>query len=347
MKKALFLALLGLVPVFSSPTLSAQDSRRLSVELRFGLNMNLTNFNPFGGKNQKFAGIRVFGSAIILGDISPNLKTNYGATIAIYNKSLGNNMNPLVSDIQVDFINTLSLGVGWGGMQGSPFRSDFWEGQPRVGYTKYLRTMNQAPFFNLKHDFHSAVFLSSNFIVNNHRRNQTCGSISMTFGDFSLNYYNDGSFPFSTLSLSDGFDRYWTGGLLLMGHNNQGYNSFELSFDQFTGYRPLVYEFSNLFGMNVPEYDGSKGNGNGREIGSTHRDRFSSSSYNSSAYNLKIYLDPNYAVDFGVIGSLMKNERHYGLQDIIHINGRMSMHPNRDINRFYFGITYNQFGYEY
>ena len=195
------------IPIFifcilcgSPPNEVTAQNTALNVELRFGLNLNLYNFNPFTSKNQKFSGLKVFGTAIVAGQISPELRSNYAATIAIYNKSLGNNMNPLISDIQIDFINSLSLGVGWG--KGAIWQRDFWKNeQPMVPYSKYLRTMNQAPFYNLNHNFRNAAFLGTNFIINNHGRNQTCGSIALTFGDFSLNYYNDGSFPFSTTIL--------------------------------------------------------------------------------------------------------------------------------------------------
>lgn len=319
-------------------------AQRLSMELRFGINCNLYNFNPFNNKSkQKFPGLRAFGGFILTGKINRYLMTNYAATIAIYNKSLGNNLSPLVSDIQVDFINTVSVGTGWDfGRNGRVFNFD----NNSVGYNKYLRTVNNSPFYNLRHDYGSALFLSSNFIINNHHRNQTVGSVTITTGDFSLNYYNDGAPPVSTFNLGDGFDRYWTGGILIMGHSNEGFNRVELSFDQFTGYYALVYELSNLLGIDIPEYD--EPNRNHRTEKDKTRDRFSSSAFNSSCYNLKYYLDKNYAFDIGMLGALVdKKNRHWSLQDIIHINGRYTLHPNRDIDRFFIGLTYNQTGYEF
>jgi hypothetical protein len=36
-----------------------------------------------------------------------------------------------------------------------------------------------------------------------------------------------------------------------------------------------------------------------------------------------------------------KKERYFGLQDIIHIKGGFSLHPNNDTQHFFFGGTYN------
>ncbi len=322
---------------------AAPAQSRLTMELRFGINCNLYNFNPFNHqRKQKFPGLRAFGSVILVGHINRYLSTNYAASVALYNKSLGNNLSPLVSDIQIDLINTVSIGAGWDfGRNGRVLNFD----HNQVGYTKYLRTVGSAPFYNLKHNFESALFFSTNFILNNHHRNQTVGSVTITTGDFSLNYYNDGAPPISTFNLGDGFDRYWTGGILLLGHSNAGYNRLELSFDQFTGYQALVYELSNLLGIDIPEYEDP--DRNHRTEKERVRDRYSSSAFNSSTYNLRYFFDPNYALDIGILGAMVdKKERHWALQDIIHINGRYTLHPNKDTDRFFIGMTYNQSGYE-
>lgn len=334
-----------------APALFAQNNRPLRLELRFGMNANLNNFNPFNQRNQKFPGLRIFGTAILNGDIKPWWSSSYAATVCVYNKSLGNNLNPLISDIQIDFVNTLSMGFGW------KWQADG-EG-PFVGYPKYLRTVNNSPYYNLTHTYDNAFFFSSNFILNNHRRHQTVGSVTFTFDNFSVNYYNDGGPVIDWLNIGDGFDRYWTGGVMLSLHKRYAaYNIVEFSFDQFTGYRPLVYELSNIFGMAVPEYDSDTLESN---LPPRNRFRFSSSSYNSSAYNLKFYIDENYGFDLGILGSLVykgktkkrqtatsgrsfnfREDRHWGLQDILHINRYNSLHPNSDINRLYIGFTYNQ-----
>ncbi|MCC7504319.1 MAG: hypothetical protein IT259_03415 [Saprospiraceae bacterium] len=345
------IALLFLLTGAICDTLSAQSNRRLDLELRFGVNCNLNNFNPFSGKNQKFPGVRIYGSAILIGQIKPWLTTSYGASVAVYNKSLGNNLNPLVSDIQIDFVNSLSIGCGW------RWDSNNEEG-PNVGYRKYLRTLNNAPYYNLYHTYDNSVFFSTNFLINNHHRNQTVGTVSLTFDNFSVSYYNDSAPPIEWFNLGDGFDRYWTGGVMLALHKRYGVrNIVELTFDQFTGYQPLVYEISNVLGMGVPNYNSDASATPRAQI----KARNSTTSFNSSAYNVKIFLDDNYAFDAGILGSLVykgkskkrttprgrsvrsRDSLHFGLQDIIHINGHYSLHPNYDINRFYIGLTYNQF----
>jgi Bacterial toxin 23 len=315
---------------------SGQGQRSaLAVELRFGFNCNLYNSDPFKkikGSKQRFPGYRVFGSAILNREIKNDFVVNYGLTFMIYTKSLGNNMNPLVSDIQMDFVNSVSIGYGWKMGKGDNVRDS-------VAYNKYLRTINSGPFSNLKHNFDNAAFFGVNYILNNHGRNQSNGNVNLTFDDFSLLYYNDADIPFKWILTADGFDRFWTGGLALFLHNKHEYNTVELSFDQFTGYQPLLYELSNILGAKVPEYSEKNKDKDKKAL---------SSAYNSSAYNLKIKPFKNYGFDLGVIGSMRDNNgRYWGIQDLIHILKGNAVHPNNDNNRFYLGVTYEQFGYSF
>ena len=132
---------------------------------------------------------------------------------------------------------------------------------------------------------------------------------------------------------ADNFDRYWTGSGGLFFHNEKGYNTTELSFDQFTGYTPLLYELSNIIGINIPLYD---------ESDSTKPGKRSPSTFNTSSYQVKVFTDKNFSIDAGVIGSLMdKKGVHYGIQDLIHMKLKMSLHPNNDVNRYFIGASYN------
>jgi Bacterial toxin 23 len=319
--------------LFLVSNLLHSQSSKLAAELRFGVSVNLNNFAPIPKHTkQKFAGFRLFGTAMLTREIPNDFQLNYGVTLLFYNKSLGNNLNPLVSDIQIDFINSASIGYNLKILKNV---------RDSVAYVKYIRTINSAPFYNLKHDFDNAAIIGANFIINNHGRNQANGHINLTYDNFSLLYYNDGDIPFSTFSLSDGFDRFWTGGVSFFLHHKDEYNMVELSFDQFTGYSPLLYELTNLLGANVPQYTAEKEkNKNGNKK--------TSAAFNSSAYNLKIKFHKNFGIDAGVIGSLVDGKgRHWGVQDIIHINRGYSLHPNNDINRFYMGLTYEQPGYSF
>ena len=118
-----------------------------------------------------------------------------------------------------------------------------------------FKSINTAAFYNMSSNKSTAIFLGSNFILNNHKRNQVVGSFTASFPGVTINYYNDGAFPFDKLPFADNFDRWWTGGFGFYFHNRQSYNNAEFTFDQFTGYSPLLYELSNLIGINLPDYN--------------------------------------------------------------------------------------------
>jgi len=281
----------------------------------FGCNLNFTY-----GKSQDFPGLRLYAAFITNGIYKKNFIVNYGPSISVYTKTLGANLNPTIGDIQIDFTNSLSVGAAWG---------------RELVYTKFFKTLNTGSFYNIATNKNYAAYLTTNFIVNNHRRNQIVGSVSFSAHDFTVNYYNDGAPPFNLLPLADNFDRWWTGGFGVYIHNHKNYNTAELSFDQFTGYSPLLYELSNLVGINLPDYnveDSTVKNNRGQV----------SPAFNTSNYNLKIFLGRGYAIDAGVLGSLRtKYGRVFGLQEIIHTMLKYPLHPNNDINRFYIGGTYN------
>jgi hypothetical protein len=153
--------------------------------------------------------------------------------------------------------------------------------------------------------------------------------------NFSLFYANDGGAPLNYLPFSDQFDRWWTGSGAIFIHNKKGYNQAELAFDQFTGYTPLLYELSSMLGFNLPDYNFSANDSIAKITGSKN-------SFNTSSYELKVFLDPNYAISAGVMGSLFFNDKYFGIQDLIHNSMGYSLHPNNDINRLYLGGTYNQ-----
>jgi hypothetical protein len=239
---------------------------------------------------------------------------NYSPSIAIYTKSIGANLNPLQGDIQIDFTNTFSAGYGWG--------------NDLAGY-KYFRTIHNGEYYNVSTKKKNLLLFSSNFILNNHRRNQIVGSINTTFGDFTFLYANDGP-PFDKLPLADNFDRYWTGSGGIFIHTRKGYNRTEISFDQFTGYTPLLYELSNLLGINVPLYSEEANTGKKKVY-----------SFNTSMYQVKVFTDANYSFQLGVLGNLTnKKGRHFGIQELIHMALKLPLHPNNDMNRIFFGASY-------
>ncbi len=282
----------------------------------FGCNLNFTH-----GPSQQFPGLRLYASFIANGVYKNNFTVNYGPSVSVYTKTLGANLNPLTGDIQIDFTNSFSIGSAWGS---------------NLSYTKFFKTLNTGSFYNIASGYGYGAYLTSNFIVNNHKRNQIVGSVSLSTPNFTVNYYNDGAPPFNLLPLADNFDRWWTGGFGIYIHNRKSYNTVELSFDQFTGYSPLLYELSNLIGINLPDYniEDSTVRNNREQV---------SPAFNTSNYNLKIFFDKNYAMDAGITGSLRtKRGRVFGLQEIIHTMLKYPLHPNNDINRVYIGGTYNR-----
>jgi hypothetical protein len=274
----------------------------------FGANLDL-----HWGPGQRFPGLRLFAGFYATGIYRNHFLVNYGPNISIYTHTLGANLNPLVNDIEMDLNNAFSIGYG----------------AHQVPYLKYFRTLNNGSFYNIGLDRKYALVLTSNFILNNHKRNQTVASISASVDQVTVNYYNDGGWP-SFFPFADNFDRWWTGGIAVYGHRKDAFNSFEFSFDQFTGYQPLLFEAASLLGVNIPTYI----------LDSTQK---VPPDYNTSAYNLKLFGGAGYGANVGVIGSLRTNNTGtlFGLQDIIHRLGGIALHPNYDVNRIFIGGIYN------
>jgi hypothetical protein len=305
-----FAALL-LCLVFLPGIVWAQEDKDWTYKGNFNFGLNLYFYT---GHGQKFPGWKAFCGLSIAATNKHNFLLNYGPSLAVYSKSLGANLNPLTNDVQVDFAHSFSLGYWWG----DPF------------YTKYFRTLGNASYYNTVLDARNAVLLSTIFVFNNHKRHQALGSITGTFGDFTINYYNDGGIPIEWLPISDHFDRYWTGGIGLFFHSNEGYNKVELTFDQFTGYQPLLYEMSSLLGIQVPSYNLQ--DGKAKDV---------PPDFNTSVYNIRFFPGRSFGIDAGLIGAFKtRSGIPFGLQDIIHTLGGYALHPNYDVNRVYLGGTY-------
>lgn len=307
MKHILFIILIAL-----SVPACAQNGWTYKGNFNFGANV----IYVFGAQ-QKFPGFRLFAGFGAQAVYNGHFILNYGPSLSVYKKQLGANLNPTVDDIQVDLINSITAGV-------AGISDD-------LSYEKYMRTMGNGAYYNLQLNQDYAFLVTSNFILNSHKHNQVNGAWTISTPWTTINYYNDGAVPIEWLPISDNFDRYWTGGIGLFVHNDGGYNSVEFTFDQFTGYRPLLYETSTLLGIDAPNYSLQKYYSPG-----------TTPTFNASAYNLKIRLNPNFGADIGALGGLMTNNgTFFGMQDIIHSLGRFAIHPNADYTRFYIGGTYN------
>ncbi len=312
----LFLCRVGIAP--------AQQGWVYHGNFNFGCNYTIN----YSRGSTAFPGLKLFCGFSANGVYKDHFIVNYGPSLSFYTKSIGANLNPLISDVQIDFVNSLSFGAGLNDLP----------------YFKLFRTLDNASYYNVLLNKDYAFLLTSNFILNNHKRNQVNGSIALSFPQFTLNYYNDGGAPFYRIPIADNLDRYWTGGFGIFVHNKSdyklSYNSVEFSFDQFTGYSPLLFEACNMLGIYIPNY-------NLQYDDDTHGPK--PTNYNTSMYNLKVFLIRGYGIDIGAMGSLKdvssrrQKEIYYGLQDIIHIKGGFSLHPNNDNQHFFIGGTYNNF----
>ena len=291
-----------------------QSGWKTDIVANFGCNVFL-NYS----RAQKFPGVRMFAALSVVAVKNNRFTLHYGPSLSIYSRTMGANLNPLVGDIQIDFTNTFSVGYG---------------GDERMNHYKPMRTLHNGDFYNLVTSQRYAFFLSTNFLLNNHRRHQVLGSATATVDNFSVNYHNAGV-PFGGIGLADGFDRYWTGGGTMFIHNSKGYNAVEFGYDQFTGYQPLLYELANIIGINVPLYNPAD---------STFKDKrvHLPNNFNTSMYQLKIGMDQFTSIDVGFVGAMIDRKgRFWGVQDWIHLKGHYPFHPNKDKTRFFMGGSYN------
>ncbi len=336
MKKIVLLLLLLYLHKTSAQVRNSYYSVSVGVQITLNYKLGIYTFQ------QNFPGIKAylgFNSSNDL-EISPKLKGsfNFGTSIGIYNKSLGNSMNLDFQDNQVDWTNNFSLGLLWG----------------KETPTRLLQTIHNISFYNLQHRSKYAAFLGVNFIMNSTKRNQTVGNLSLTFDKFSMTYYNDGGPILSCLGLGDGYDRYWTGGLMLYWHDNHlrnndsvhtSFNKMEFSFDQFTGYKPQMFELLSILGADIQDYDiygRTEMKDSTKVLYTLNSDRKQGFDFNASQYKISYNYDDKIGGSVGVIGSLRdaKHERYFALQDIIHVLRTNPIHPNRDTNRLFFGFNY-------
>jgi hypothetical protein len=294
-----------------SVNIKASDWKFIN-QFNFGISSNI-----FLSKGQTFPGIRLFAGASYTGFSKNHAMVNYGLSVAVYYKSIGNSLNPLVRDIQVDLTNSVDIGIA--GDQND--------------YLIYVRTLGNGSYYNFSFDRNMGIFLGTNFILNSNRRHQTVGVIGLLSKNVSAIYYNDGAIPFNKLGLADSFDRWWTGGGCIYIHSDKGFNYAEFGFDQFTGFSPLRYELSGVIGISIPSYD--KG---GADISQV--DNENAQTFNTSTYFVRISPQAGYSIDLGLAGALRSNSRYFAVQDIIHIKMHNPLHPNFDRTRFMIGGTY-------
>ncbi len=328
-----------------SSCLSAQS---LEAYLNFGATTTLSSNLDEGGSlyaRSKKPSIKAFIGVVLKSELD-YISTDYALSLSIYSKGLGNNQNALYTDIQIDFVNSLSVGL--------KLPSDMKHLRPHFFYEdgqgfnheriKPIRTLNNSGFYGILNRYTNSIYMSTNFILNNHKRNQIVGAFALTFHDVTIQYYNDGTIPFFDLfGLNDRFDRWWTGGGGLYIHRTgNDYNLFEFTFDQFTGYAPLMFELTSILGIDIPPYGTQKSSEKINKRLYNFSD--SDSAFNSSMYNIRVNFNKGFGVDFGVSGNLRSSSgKIWGIQDMIHLLRDIPLHPNNTSNKLHLGLTYTDY----
>ncbi|MBL4662988.1 MAG: hypothetical protein JKY22_05425 [Flavobacteriaceae bacterium] len=176
------------------------------VDAKFGVKLNLN----IGGAGTNVNASVAFGLSSRIGAFQPS--ANISATF--YNGGLGT--TSLARGFQRDVVASGALTVGGG--NASP-----------VG----LNTFNPNTASGVQNTFKNSGTIGTNFVFNSSGRNQQVGFAGARFGDVSIGTHNDFG-GFKMLGLSDGQDRFHTGGgFLSIGTNDSSFQG-TLSFNVFT-----------------------------------------------------------------------------------------------------------------
>ena len=245
----------------------------------------------------------------------------------IYSNGLGTNLLPSLKRTQLDIVNSVGLSNGFGKLPG---KENLYLVQP-FNFMTSSAMMHDVFGFNFT--------FGSNFIVNNHRRNQQVGFVNVGLRDnLQVSFYNDGP-PFHVIGLADGHDRWWTGGGRVQlnfditpGEKkfwqwldrkplSKHFHSFYYLFDRFTGDVQDAYVLSNhLFLDKVPTKDKAQNFFNrGQTIfGFRH----------SNGTGLSVALIGDYKIDVqDWIHNRLRYAKHFSL-------ARKSWHIGIDFQRF-------------
>lgn len=164
----------------------------------------------FGGGKSYFSSTAGVGVSKKFGPINPGVNV----ALNLYNGGLGSleNSNKLHFDTVLSA--KLSAGVGQGNpMDINPLHIN--SGTGLVDNYKYSAT------------------LGTNFILNNSGRNQQVGFVQLRVENFSFQTYNDFQ-GFKKLGISDGYDRWWTGGGNITIGSKNSQHQFIIASDVFT-----------------------------------------------------------------------------------------------------------------
>ncbi|WP_310557547.1 polymorphic toxin type 23 domain-containing protein [Flavobacterium sp.] len=164
----------------------------------------------FGGNNSYMSGTAGVGVSRRIQFIEPgvNLAVNF------YNGGIGSKSNSNM--MHYDTVLTAKLTAGAG------------NGNPMTIYPLHIDSGT-----GLEDKFKYSATIGTNLILNNSGRNQNVGFIQLRASDFSFQTYNDFG-GFKKIGISDGYDRWWTGGgNITIGAKNSEYQLIVAS-DVFT-----------------------------------------------------------------------------------------------------------------
>jgi Bacterial toxin 23 len=179
--------------------------------------MNELEANFFVGLNWHFGGGKSYMSGTAGIGVSKRFQfVDPGVNLAVnfYNGGIGAKSN---SDVMhYDTILSAKVTVGTG------------NGNPMTVYPLHIDSGT-----GLVDSYKYSATLGTNFILNNKGRNQQVGFLQLRANDFSFQTYNDFG-GFKKIGISDGFDRWWTGGgNITIGARNSDYQFIAAS-DVFT-----------------------------------------------------------------------------------------------------------------
>ena len=164
----------------------------------------------FGGNKSYMSGTAGVGISRRFNFIEPGVNI----AVNVYNGGLGS----LSSNNSFNVDTVLSAKLTAGNGNGNPMD---------------IRSLHIGSGTGLEDKFKYSATIGSSFILNNNNRNQQVGFFQLKVSDVSFQTYNDFQ-GFKKIGLSDGYDRWWTGGgNITVGANNSNYQ-FIIASDVFT-----------------------------------------------------------------------------------------------------------------
>ena len=276
--------------------ISEQDSFIL------GVGISLRTDISFGKPNGRFSNFRIDVSVGGSYLIKEHWMPTYQVAASLYKGGIGNSVSYTERDKhQFDVVQSFGFTAGWGGLS----KTD----KPLFLFNTFIANPQPNVFKN-------SVSLSTNFLFNNHDRDQQIGHLGISIDKFQTGYYNDGT-PFGSflgLGLGDAYDRWWTGGGYFRYNFDDGY-AIQLQHDKFTGFIKDAFEIGNKLLMDFVPY---------KEI--------KEATFNKSMYRFTLTSPSCLGIHLSAA-----DYHKADVQNLIHIIGNMALHPPVLPSQWYLG----------